>query len=165
MTINFDLRTNINFDFDYEEIARKVVEASLDEVNCPYEAEVNICLVDLDEIHSINLEYRQIDRPTDVLSFPLIAYDEPEDLEEEKLLMQDAFHPETGELMLGDIILCIPRIIEQASEYGHSILREYSFLIAHSMMHLFGHDHMNEDEEKIMFGKQEAILNKLNITR
>jgi probable rRNA maturation factor len=79
--------------------------------------------------------------------------------------MDDCFNPETGEATLGDIVLNVPRIHKQAEEYGHSVLREYAFLIAHSMLHLFGYDHMTESEAKVMEAKQEEILEILNISR
>ena len=77
----------------------------------------------------------------------------------------DAFHPESGELMLGDIVISKEKVISQAEEYGHSIEREYAFLIAHSMLHLFGYDHMEDDERMIMEEKQEEILERLHILR
>ena len=113
----------------------------------------------------INKEYRQIDRPTDVLSFPLLSYDKPGDfsfLEDED---EDNFNPDTGEVMLGDIIISVEKVFEQANEYGHSPRREFAFLITHSMLHLFGYDHMEPDEAAVMETKQRAILEGLNILR
>ena len=77
----------------------------------------------------------------------------------------DCFEPESGELLLGDIIISAPKVIEQAEKYGHSIRREFAFLIAHSMLHLCGYDHMEENEARIMEQKQEQVLEKLGITR
>ena len=77
----------------------------------------------------------------------------------------DFFNPETGEVILGDIVLSVPRILSQAEEYGHSVLREYAFLIAHSMLHLFGFDHMTESDASVMEQKQREILDILNISR
>lgn len=112
----------------------------------------------------MNLEYRNIDRPTDVLSFPMLEYEMPGDfggLEEQ----EDAFDPESGELLLGDIVISSDRVLAQAEEYGHSPLREYAFLIAHSMLHLFGYDHMEEEERLVMEQKQREIMEKINIPR
>lgn len=150
--------------FDEKETAELVVNAALDYAGCPYEAEINLLLTTDEEIHRMNLEYRDIDRPTDVLSFPMLEYETPGDfsgLEEQ----EDAFDPETGELLLGDIVISKDRVLAQAEEYGHSPLREYAFLIAHSMLHLFGYDHMEEDERQVMEQKQREIMEKINIPR
>ena len=113
----------------------------------------------------MNLEQRGIDRPTDVLSFPMIEYDAPGDFSVIDEETGDAFNPETGELMLGDIVISKEKVLSQAEEYGHSPKREYAFLIAHSMLHLSGYDHMEEDEAKVMEAKQEQVLASLGITR
>lgn len=150
--------------FDEKETAELVVDAALEYAGCPYEAEINLLLTTDEEIHRMNLEYRDIDRPTDVLSFPMLEYETPGDfsgLEEQ----EDAFDPETGELLLGDIVISKDRVLAQAEEYGHSPLREYAFLIAHSMLHLFGYDHMEEDERQVMEQKQREIMEKINIPR
>ena len=108
----------------------------------------NVIFVTKEEIHRINKEYRNIDRPTDVISFALI-----DDLEEER----------TNEL--GDIFICLDKAKEQAKEYGHSVNREVAFLSVHGYLHLCGYDHQNKDDEKIMFEKQDDILNKAGIKR
>ena len=164
MTIYIESETEVDFDFDYEKIARDVVNTAMDYMKFPFEAEVSITLTDNDGIHEINKEFRKIDAPTDVLSFPMIAYEEAGDfsLIEEN---DDLFNPESGEVILGDIVLNVPRIHKQAEEYGHSDLREYAFLIAHSMLHLFGFDHMTEAEAAVMENKQREILDTLNISR
>ena len=165
MTINIDKEVELSFTFEPEEYVEKVILAAMDFVECPYEAEVNVLFTDNAGIHEMNMEYRGIDRPTDVLSFPMVEYEVPGNfdlLEEEQ---EECFHPETGELLLGDIVLSYDKIKEQALEYGHSELRELCFLVAHSMLHLCGYDHMEEAEEKQMEEKQEAVLTKLGITR
>ena len=164
MTLYFEKEVPAQFDFDCETVAREVVEAVLDYENCPYEAEVSLTLTNNEEIHKINLEQRGIDAPTDVLSFPMTDYPNPGEfdfLEE----ADDCFNPETGELLLGDIVLSAERVKSQAEDYGHSELREYAFLIAHSMLHLLGYDHMEEEERVQMEAKQEEILQELHITR
>ena len=151
-------------DIPYEKIAKEVIEAAIDYVNCPYECEVNLLLADNAAIHQINREQRNIDRPTDVLSFPMAEYVKPADftgLEEDPML----FDPENGEFLLGDIVISMDKVQEQAESYGHSREREYAFLIAHSMLHLFGFDHMEEEERKEMEEKQEEILTKTRYTR
>ena len=164
MTLNIDKEYLGELGFDYEKIAKEVVEAALDFEKCPYEAEVSLVLTTDEEIRKTNAEFRKIDRVTDVLSFPMLDFDTPGDfsfLEEE----EDAFHPDTGELILGDIMICIPRMQEQAESYGHGQIREFAFLIAHSMLHLMGYDHMEPEEAKEMERKQEEILASLGITR
>lgn len=164
MTIEFEKEYDKDLGINYEEIADKVINAALDYEECPYEAEVSLTLVDNNRIHDINKEFRDIDRSTDVLSFPMVEYDDAGEfafLEDE----DDCFNPETGELMLGDIIISLDKVEEQAIAYGHSFTREYAFLIAHSMLHLMGYDHMTDDDASIMEAKQRAILDNLNITR
>ncbi|MEF2588064.1 MAG: rRNA maturation RNase YbeY [Butyrivibrio sp.] len=164
MTIEFEKEYDKDLGINYEEIADKVINAALDYEECPYEAEVSLTLVDNNRIHDINKEFRDIDCPTDVLSFPMVEYDDAGEfafLEDE----DDCFNPETGELMLGDIIISLDKVEEQAIAYGHSFTREYAFLIAHSMLHLMGYDHMTDDDASIMEAKQRAILDNLNITR
>ena len=166
MNLVIEKETEDSFDFDYEETARSIIEQSLDYLKCPYEVQLNLTLTDNEGIHAINKEYRQIDRPTDVLSFPLVDYEEPnvfpETIEDEA---EDYFDLDTGELMLGDIIISVEKCKEQALEYGHSVLREFSFLIVHSMLHLFGYDHMEEDERAVMEQKQREILEAAGISR
>ncbi len=164
MTINMEAEVEIPFSFDYEALARKVIEAAIEQEAFPFEAEVNLTFVDNDSIHTINKEYRQIDRPTDVLSFPLIDYEAAGDFSTIES-NDDNFNPDTGEALLGDIVLSVEKVLEQAESYGHSVEREFSFLILHSMLHLFGYDHMTEEEAAVMFGKQEEILNTLGIFR
>lgn len=164
MTLNFEEEGEVQLPLECKELAEKVIEAAMDYEKCPYEAEVNLLLTTDEEIHELNREHRGIDRPTDVLSFPMVDYEEPgafDFLEE----AYEYFHPETGELLLGDIVISKDRVIAQAEEYGHEIKREYAFLIAHSMLHLFGYDHMEEEERKTMEQKQREILDALCIVR
>lgn len=151
-------------ELDCKKIADTVVEAALEYCACPYEAEINLLLTTNDAIAEMNQMYRQIDRPTDVLSFPMIEYENPADFDflEER---EDCFNPETGELMLGDIVISKEKVVSQAEEYGHSIKREYAFLIAHSMLHLFGYDHIDHDDRHLMEDKQKEILEKIQILR
>lgn len=160
MTFNFDTEVEIDFDFDYKKLYEDVCLACLDLEKCPYEAEVNLCMVNDDSIHEINKETRDIDKATDVLSFPFVEYATPGNFDNVENDM-DAFNIETGELMLGDIILSIDHIKSQAYEYGHSIEREYAFLIAHSMLHLCGYDHMEDDERTVMEEHQRMIMESL----
>ena len=164
MTLYFEEEGSLKLPLECEELAKKVIEAAIDYEDCPYETEVNLLLTMNEEIHQMNMEFREIDRPTDVLSFPMVDYEEPGEFD----FLEEAFeyfHPESGELMLGDIVISKEKVVEQAEEYGHSIEREYAFLIAHSMLHLFGYDHMEEDERAVMEAKQKEILEHLQILR
>lgn len=164
MTLLFEEEGNLSLELPCEELAQKVIEAALDYERCPYETEVNLLLTMNEEIREMNRNFRKIDRATDVLSFPMVDYETPGEFDflEDRM---DYFHPETGELMLGDIVISKEKVISQAEEYGHSIEREYAFLIAHSMLHLFGYDHMEEDERIVMEQKQAEILELLKISR
>ena len=140
-----------------EEVNYKLIENVISEA-LKYEGvsdntEISVTIVDNEEIRKINNKFRNIDRATDVLSFPLIDFDN-EDL------------PNDGsKIYLGDIIISIERAKEQANEYGHSLDREVGFLTAHSMLHLLGYDHMVPEQEKVMFAKQEEILSNLGLKR
>lgn len=164
MTLNLAEDIEVNLPFDYQQVARDVIEEALTYEHFPYDAEVSLTLTDEDSIHEMNRQFRNIDRATDVLSFPLIEYPAAGDFSELND-ESDIFDPDTGEAMLGDIVLSIPRVISQAEEYGHSVKREFAFLIAHSMLHLLGYDHMNEDERRVMESRQNQILENLGITR
>lgn len=165
MTINFEYETKEPLDLDYKDIITNVVNQALDYEECPYETELNVILTDNNEIKEINREYRNIDNATDVLSFPLIDYKEPSDFSKLEDSLNEYFNPETGELLLGDIVISVEKVKEQAHNYGHSEVRELAFLTAHSMLHLFGYDHMVDEERIVMERKQEDILKGLDYTR
>ena len=158
MTIQIEYEAEREWEIDYRPIIEEIVVAALDYEKCPYEAEVNVVLTNDEEIHRINKEFRGIDRATDVLSFPMGDYDVPSDFERLEEQSEDYFNPETGELLLGDIVISIDKVDEQAEKYGHSKERELAFLVAHSMLHLCGYDHMEDDERLVMEKKQEEIL-------
>lgn len=155
MTIDISYETDIELDIPYEDIVRQMVVAALDYENCPYEAEVSVTVVDNKEIQKINKTYRNIDKATDVLSFPMYQYEKAADFDN---LDDSAFNPESGELLLGDIVISAEKVTAQAKEYGHSKEREFAFLLVHSMLHLLGYDHMEEEERLVMESKQKEIL-------
>lgn len=164
MTIEIEKECNISLEFEPEPVIREVIEEAIDYEQCPYECMLSVVLTDNDGIHAINKEQRQIDAPTDVLSFPMLEYEDPgtfDFLEEDDF----AFDPETGELVLGDIVISLDKVKEQAYAYGHSEKRELAFLVAHSMLHLFGYDHMVDTERIVMEQKQEEILQHTNYLR
>ena len=155
MTIDISYETDIELDIPYEDIIRQMVVAALDYENCPYEAEVSVTVVDDKEIQKINKTYRNIDKATDVLSFPMHEYEKAADFDN---LDDSAFNPESGELLLGDIVISAEKVTAQAKEYGHSKEREFAFLLVHSILHLLGYDHMEEEERLVMESKQKEIL-------
>ncbi|MCD7764987.1 MAG: rRNA maturation RNase YbeY [Lachnospiraceae bacterium] len=164
MTIDFEDESGGRLGIDLYEIAQRVIDGAIDFMDCPYEVCIGLTVTDNDEIHRLNLEHRQIDAPTDVLSFPMIDFETPgefEWLENE----DDCFDPESGELVLGDIVISADKVLEQAEAYGHSVTREYAFLITHSILHLLGYDHMTERDAATMEQIQRDILEALHITR
>ena len=137
----------------------------MDTEKCPYEAQVSLLLTDNEGIREFNNQTRGLDKPTDVLSYPNVEYEVPSDFDVVEEQEADCFDPDTGELILGDIIISVEKVDQQAKEYGHSQKREFAFLVAHSMLHLCGYDHMTPQEEQVMIRKQEEVLQSLNITR
>lgn len=165
MTITIEYETEITLDLPYEEIINNVIEESIDYVDCPYDFEVNVILTDNEGIHQINLDMRQIDNPTDVLSFPMCDFETPGDFSLLEETPEEYFNPDTGELMLGDIVISVEKVKEQAEKYGHSETRELAFLVAHSMLHLSGYDHMEEEERAEMEAMQSEILERRGYRR
>ena len=164
MTINIEYETDQELGIDYAALASQVADKVLEMEKCPYDGQVNLVLTDNEEIKRVNTEFRNIQAPTDVLSFPMIPFETPADysvVEED----ESYFDLDSDELLLGDIMISVPKVFAQAEEYGHSLLREYAFLIAHSMLHLFGYDHMEEVERKEMEMHQKKIMELVNITR
>ncbi len=164
MTLLFEEEGELSLPLECKELAETVIDAALDFVGCPYEAEVNLLLTMNQQIQEMNSNFRDIDRATDVLSFPMVDYDIPGEFDflEER---DDCFNPETGELVLGDIVISKEKVLSQAEEFGHSPKREFAFLIAHSMLHLSGYDHMEEEERVVMEDMQRQLMEKLNILR
>lgn len=149
---------NIFYDSDFElenELLEKMEEGAVicvdQEGIDAGRVEISLTLVDADEIQQLNRDYRNVDKVTDVLSFP--QYDDLNEL------------PEEGEIMLGDVIICRQRAEEQAEEFGHSVEREMVYLFVHSVCHLLGYDHMEEDEKAEMRAKEESVMEQINVTR
>ena len=163
MTSYVENETEMTFPFDCREILESVMEEVLTSENCPYEAQVNLLITDNDGIQEYNRQFRDKDMPTDVLSFPMIPFRTEADFSVAE--EADYFDPDSGELILGDIIISAERVFQQAESFGHSPKREFAFLTAHSLLHLCGYDHMVPEEAAVMEKKQEAVLEKLGITR
>lgn len=152
---------------DKEEVSAEIIdtiqavcEAVMQMEECDFDAEISVTLVDNDEIQKINNEQRGLNKPTDVLSFPMLEFDENGDAADAEFEMDEEL------VMLGDIVISMERAREQSEEFGHSFKREIAFLTAHSMLHLLGYDHVDDAEgEKIMCEKQERVLSGLGITR
>ena len=165
MTCYVENESGAKFAFDEKALIGQVVQAVREAEGCPYEAEVNVLITDGETIRRYNREYRGIDRETDVLSFPNVPFERESDFSAAEGCEADCFQPDSGELILGDIILCAGRIESQAEAYGHSRKRECAFLVAHSMLHLCGYDHETEEEAAVMEKKQEDLLDGLGLTR
>ena len=148
---------------DTQGTAAEVLEMTASFTNAAYELSADVLLCDEQTIQDLNRQFRQLDKPTDVLSFPNLEFDAPGKWPDEP--EDDLFDPDTGELMLGSIAVCKERVLSQAAEYGHSVRREYAFLLAHSFLHLCGYDHMEEEERLQMETAQDTILRRLHITR
>lgn len=165
MTIDYENSTDTVFDFDENELSGKLVEAAMNYLECPYEVCVNISVVSETKIRELNKEFRSIDAETDVLSFPMCEYESGGRFDGDIFLSSMETDPDTGELLLGDVILSAGRILSQAAEYGHGIKREFSFLVVHSLLHLCGYDHIEDEQRKQMESIQGEILNGLGIVR
>ena len=149
---------NIFYDSDFELEAELLEKMEAGAVICVDQegidserVEISLTLVDADEIQQLNRDYRNVDKVTDVLSFP--QFDDLNDL------------PEDGEIMLGDVIICRQRAEEQAEEFGHSVEREMVYLFVHSVCHLLGYDHMEDEEKAEMRAKEESVMEQINVTR
>ena len=144
---------------EIEKTVKDVCERVLESEGCDFDAEISVTFTDNEQIRVINNEQRGIDKATDVLSFPMLEFDE------DGTACAD-YDTDGDYVILGDIVISMERAREQSEEYGHSFIREVAFLTAHSMLHLLGYDHINsEKEERIMCEKQEAVLQSLGIVR
>ncbi|WP_066872447.1 rRNA maturation RNase YbeY [Clostridium mediterraneense] len=153
-------------DSNFEEILKNAIEFALSEEKVDKKCEVSLVFVDNEQIKEINNETRNIDRATDVLSFPMLDYPNGKvykDVYTGKEMDKTYFDGE--ELILGDIVLSLERAEEQRVEFNHSFNRECSYLVVHSVLHLLGYDHMEEEEKKVMRAREEDILSKLKLTR
>ena len=137
------------------ELLEKAAELCLKEEGIPDDQiEISLSFVSMEEIHELNNMYRQVDRPTDVLSFPLI-----EDVQEVD------WSEESGEILLGDVVICLDQARRQAKEYGHSEMREIVYLFVHSVLHLLGYDHMEEADKTVMRRQEELVMDALDLKR
>lgn len=165
--IFIDNRQNkIAVDNELEAILNQVIEYTLKEEKINRDYEVSIIFVDNEEIKQLNSEFRNIQRETDVLSFPMLEYP-PHNVFKEVYLnhkFDDSYFDE-GKLVLGDIALSLEKALEQSKEFGHSFYREACYLTIHSILHLLGYDHIEDDDKDVMRSREEEILSKFNINR
>ena len=156
MLINFD-----NLSFGYKGLIKKIYHQALRETGNNVEGvEVSIAFIDEDEIKKLNIQHRNVNKVTDVLSFPMLDIIYPQTLKDYEIEKMP-----NGNLYIGDIVICKQVAKRQAKEYGHSLKREVSFLALHGLLHLLGYDHIKKSDEKIMMKKSEEILNSLKIKR
>lgn len=154
LTIEKSIKTD-----EFDEIIEKAIRTALSEEKIEEECEISVTLCSNEEIAALNEEYMKREGPTDVLSFPMLSFDEDRKIIPESMVYD-------GELLvLGDIVISVEKAESQAAQFGHSLMREVGFLTVHSMLHLLGYDHMKEDEREIMQGKEKIILNEMNLPR
>ena len=152
MIVNFN-----NFgDKSLKQKITEIFEIALKETHNKNNIVIDVTIVGRNTIRELNKEHRNVDRVTDVLSFPLLENEE---------LKSELMHDESIQTELGDIVICKSRAIEQAKEYGHSVERELCFLALHGFLHVLGYDHMQKEDEMIMFPLQDKILNKAHMER
>lgn len=151
---------------EFNNIIMDVIEHTLKEEQVSIQCEVSVIFIDNEEIKEINKEHRNIDKVTDVLSFPMLDYPKGKVFKEVYLNYEfsqaELFE---GKLILGDIALSLEKAQEQSIEYGHSFLREAAYLTVHSVLHLLGYDHMVEEDKERMRKREEEILNSFNLAR
>lgn len=165
MTVYLEIETTIDLQLPCQALLERCLEAVLEEEQCPYDAQIDVVITDNDSIHEINREFRGVDAPTDVLSFPMISYRAPSDFSGLEEQAEEYFNPDTGELMLGDMMISAEKVLEQSAAYGHSVEREFAFLTVHSLLHLCGYDHMEENDRILMEERQRAVMTRLQILR
>lgn len=158
---------NYSFDFDIEESFNLIAKYILEKHNFPEDAYLSVSIVDNDIIKELNSANRNIDSVTDVLSFPNMPMEKKADFDilNDSIIKAECYEYDTDSINIGDVVICYDRALEQANEYGHSVKREFCFLFAHSILHLIGFDHIDDNERMRMEEEQKVILDDLNITR
>lgn len=166
--IDIDNNKIYKFEFNLDILTKRIAKEVFINEKLLYDFSFNVKIVDSKEIKKINYKERNINKITDVLSFPNINFSKPSNFKKyvnNKDIDVSIIDLDTKTIFLGDVIICYDMILKASKKYGHSIKREYSFLLTHSLFHLLGYDHMNEKDEKVMFSKQEKVLNNLKIYR
>ncbi|MDD7305626.1 MAG: rRNA maturation RNase YbeY [Peptoniphilaceae bacterium] len=142
----------IDFDCDLKKVCEEVFKLE----GIKTDLEISLTFVDKDEIHRLNKEYRNVDRPTDVLSFPIYS-------SKEELILAEKNFKANFDLALGDIVICMDIAKDQAEEFGHSLERELMYLACHSILHLLGYDHMKDADKKVMRSKEKIVMKNLGV--
>lgn len=166
--VNINLTKIHSFGFDELSLSKKIIKEILLFEKIHERVSVNISIVGKNKIKTLNRVNRDIDKVTDVLSFPNIQFGKNVNLNElikNKSLFVQIYDFDSKSIFLGDVVICYEKVFSQSKKYNHSIKREYSFLLTHSILHLLGYDHMNKKDESVMFNIQDEVLNKLNILR
>ncbi|MBW6408503.1 rRNA maturation RNase YbeY [Clostridium weizhouense] len=151
---------------EFIDYLKNVIKFALEQEQVKIPCEISLLFVDNNEIKEINSETRNIDKETDVLSFPMLDYPEKKVFKE--VYIDNKFSPsdfDGEELVLGDVVLSLEKALEQSKDFNHSYDREAAYLVVHSILHLLGYDHMEEDDKKVMRSREEDILNRLDIRR
>lgn len=155
-----NVQDKIEFTQELETVIQQGVSTTLDVIGGgDTDFEVSVLITDNEGIHEMNREYRDVDSPTDVLSFPILEFDE------DGVMIEESGDYDGDLLLLGDIVISLERAKAQAEEYGHSLLREVGFLTVHSTLHLLGFDHMEEPYTSVMRAREKEILEKMNLKR
>ncbi|WP_035380249.1 rRNA maturation RNase YbeY [Fervidicella metallireducens] len=163
--IDFVIEDKFLFTKEIKNLIQKSIQSALKHENFNYPYEINIIITNNEGIRKYNWEFRKKDSATDVLSFPMLFFKDGYFNGNNLDINVENTNPDSGEVILGDMILSIERASEQALEYNHSLEREIAFLTVHSILHLLGHDHETEEERKLMRTKEEEILNSMNLVR
>ena len=161
-----DRQSKVKVDNEFCEKLKSTINFTLEEELVKEKCEISLIFVDNEEIREINKETRGIDKATDVLSFPMLEFPKGKVYKDAYVDHKfEAMYFDGEELVLGDIVLSLEMSMEQSKEFNHSFLRESCYLVIHSVLHLLGYDHMEEEEKRVMRIREEELLTKLNVTR
>lgn len=166
--INVNLIKIHSFGFDETALSKRILKEILLFEKINYSVSINISIVGKNRIRTLNRINRKIDKVTDVLSFPNLQANDVTSFKKKlknKSIFAQIYDFDTNTILLGDVVICYDKTLSQSKKYNHSVKREFSFLLTHSILHLLGYDHMNKKDEKIMFEIHDKILNKLKILR
>lgn len=155
-----DEQDKLDFTDEMESVIQRAVSTTMEVLDCSdTDCEVSVLITDNDGIQKINRETRDIDAPTDVLSFPILEFDD------DGVMIEESGDYDGDLLLLGDIVISLEKAAEQAEEYGHSLMRELGFLAAHSTLHLMGFDHQGEEDTPVMRAHEKAVMEKMGLKR
>ncbi len=165
MLLELDVRDGITLPDSWRELLQRTADAAGRVEGLAQAAAAHVLVTDDAEIHEINRTYRQVDRATDVLSFPTVRYAPGQHAGVAEGLLDSEYDPDIGAARIGDIVISLEHVMRQAAEYGHSPERELSYLLAHGLFHLMGYDHMEEDERRVMRAMEEKTMSEIQMER